>query len=406
MKAQAIVALVALVFAVSSASAEPKAQKGKGAAAPLTVYFDLSSSVFSELGSEALLKETRQGTTVVAAELEVCHLVESGSSQLDRFVVPLKVEGTRLVGTAQSQEKKQAVSVNLVRRTLANGNITFEGTIRSGSHTEKVRSSDNTALSEDEATEQYLGDTEIVEAPEDFTAVWPQALAVRVRRAELPAFLEALRDQNVRIVFNGLATSCKVLRWGHYTVQVDLDPERAGMVLAKLKSLPAVVAAGFASNSPNMQRAIRFPSAGWRDAGGRLDRDKFAAAVGKAMAEAMSATLGTTTWNDRVGNLTIEMKRPDDTVAGLKLSQLVTVTAIVAPESPTSSQRSILWIEAITSRIVEDRDGARLEFFMAQPDENDEDQSSEPDGADDLPEAVATALKGQAWDSENERWEQ
>ena len=60
---------------VRTAVAEQKGQKGKGPTGPQVRYFDLSSSVFSELGAEAILKETRQGTTLTAAELEVCHQV-------------------------------------------------------------------------------------------------------------------------------------------------------------------------------------------------------------------------------------------------------------------------------------------------------------------------------------------
>src|SRR6185312_12914066 len=102
-----VVAALALALASSSAVAEPKGQKGKGPAVPQVRYFDLSSSIFSELGSEAILKENRQGATVVSAELEVCHLTSPTSNRMDRFVVPLKVEGNRLSGTAQSQEGKQ-----------------------------------------------------------------------------------------------------------------------------------------------------------------------------------------------------------------------------------------------------------------------------------------------------------
>ena len=135
-------------------SRNQKGQKGKGPAGPQVRYFDLSSSIFSELGAEAILKENRQGTTLVSAELEVCHLTSPGSNRLDRFVVPLKVEGNRLTGSGQSQEGKQAVSVNLTRR-VAGGNFTFEGTVTSGTNTEKVRSTDNNEMAEEEIADQF-----------------------------------------------------------------------------------------------------------------------------------------------------------------------------------------------------------------------------------------------------------
>src|SRR5262249_47083044 len=158
--------------------------------------FDLSSSIFSELGAEAILRETRQGTLLSSAELEVCHQVAPGSTRIDRFVVPLKVEGNRLTGTGQSQEGKQAVSVSLTRR-VAGGNFTYEGTITSGSITEKISSTDNNELTEEEITDQFLSEAAIEPAPTDFTAAWPQALHVRVGRAAVPSLLDALRDQNV-----------------------------------------------------------------------------------------------------------------------------------------------------------------------------------------------------------------
>ena len=199
----AVVAALALALASSSAVAEQKGQKGKGPAGPQVRYFDLSSGIFSELSSEAILKENRQGTTLVSAELDVCHLTSPTSNRLDRFVVPLKVEGNRLVGSGQSQEGKQAVSVNLTRR-VAGGNFTFEGTVTSGTNTEKIQSTDNNEMTEEEITDQFLAEPAIEPSPADFTAAWPQALHVRVGRAGLTGLLDALRDQNVRVVFNGL----------------------------------------------------------------------------------------------------------------------------------------------------------------------------------------------------------
>lgn len=402
MKKGIAVILVAMAFTHAGAIAAPKSTKG----APQVRYFDLSSSLFTELGAEAILKETRQGNAVVAAELDVCHYTDANSSQLDRFVVPLKVEGTRLLGTGQTQEQKLPVSVNLLRRSLANGTFTFEGTVRSGPHSDKIRSTDNNELSEDEIMDQYLGETTIADAGSDFLTVWPQSLLVRVGRDGLIALLDALRDQNVRIGYDGMVTTCSVLRAGTFTVQIDVDPERAGAVLEKVKTVSVVKAAGFSGTTPNMQRAIRFPSSGWRDAAGTLDRDKLATAVAGAMGEAMAATVSSTSWDPVLGELKVEMKRPNDAVPGIKLAQLVTITANVAPESLASREHSILWINSVTGRIVEERDTGRLEFFTAEPDEGDENQSSEPDGTENLPEAVAIALKGVTWDSEQEQWQQ
>jgi hypothetical protein len=165
-----------------------------------------------------------------------------------------------------------------------------------------------------------------------------------------------------------------------------------------------VAEVGFSPNTPNMGRAVRFPSAGWRDGSGKLERDKLAAAVGAAMAKAMSATVSATTWEPVMGELSVELKRPDESVPGLKLAQVITLSVVVAPESLTASPQSILWIESITSRIADERSPPRLTFTAAQGDEGGEGQTSEPDGSDALPEAVAAALKGKTWDSDTDQW--
>lgn len=405
MRNKIITTVLAFALMPLCAQAEQKSQKGKAPTGPQVRYFDLSAGIFSDLGSETILKENRQGTTLVSAELDVCHLTSANSNRLDRFVVPLKVEGNRLVGTTQSLEGKRAVSVDLTRRA-AGGNFSFEGTITSGTITDKVQLTDNPEVPEDEIVEHYLAEPAIEPSPANFAAAWPQSLHVRVDRSALSGLLDALRDQNVRIVFSSLQTSCRVLRTGRFTVQIDVDAERAGAVLARLKSVTGTAEAGFSAAGPNMQRAIRFPSAGWRDAAGKLERDKLAAALGPALAKAMSATVDKTAWDAVMGELVVELKRPDETVAGIKLTQFISVTMVVAPESLTSNQQSILWIETIAARVVDERSPPRLTFAPPQPDEAGEGQVSEPEGIDSLPDAVANALKGVLWDLDKERWRQ
>ena len=105
-----------------------------------------------------------------------------------------------------------------------------------------------------------------------------------------------------------------------------------------------------------------------------------------------------------MGELSVELKRPDESVPGLKLAQVVTISVVVAPESLTANQQSILWIESITSRIVDERPRAAPDVHDSQGDEGGEGQASEPEGSDALPEAVAAALKGKIWDSDNDQW--
>ena len=88
-------------------------------------------------------------------------------------------------------------------------------------------------MSEEEITEQFLAEPAIEPSPADFTAAWPQALHVRVGRAALGGVLEALRDQNVRVAYNGLTPSCRVLRSGNYTFRSTSKPS------ASARSLPS-----------------------------------------------------------------------------------------------------------------------------------------------------------------------
>ena len=234
---RSVVAVVAACLCSRSRARPPlrnrRARRARDRPARRSATSICRRAIFSELGAEAILKENRQGTTLVSAELDVCHLTSPTSNRLDRFVVPLKVEGNRLTGAGQSQEGKQAVSVNLTRR-VAGGNFSFEGTITSGSITEKIRSTDNTEMTEEEITDQFLAEPAIEPAPADFTAAWPQALHVRVGRAALTGLLDALRDQNVRVVYSGLAAVMPGPALGHTT------PCRStSMPSASARSLPS-----------------------------------------------------------------------------------------------------------------------------------------------------------------------
>ena len=119
---------------------------------PQVRYFDLSSDILSEFNAEVILKEQRQGPALVSAELDICYATTPGSNRLDRVVVPLKVEGARLVGAAQSQELKRPVAVNLMRRA-AGGNYSFTGSVKSGNYSEDVQSTGNVEMTEPEFQE-------------------------------------------------------------------------------------------------------------------------------------------------------------------------------------------------------------------------------------------------------------
>ena len=59
---------------------------------------------------------------------------------------------------------------------------------------------------------------------------------------------------------------------------MSVDPDRAAALIAKFKSMPGVVAAGWTTGIVEMDRTIRFSAADWRD-GDKINRDKLAAAI-------------------------------------------------------------------------------------------------------------------------------
>ena len=367
MKAPIAVVVAALVCALSNSSAiaQQMGLQKKAVVGPQVRYFDLSSDIFSDFNAEVILKEQRQGPALVSAELDICYATAPGSNRLDRVLVPLKVEGARLVGAAQSQELKRPVAVNLIRRA-AGGAYTFTGSIKSGNYSEDVQSAGNVEMTEPEFQESYGTEDQMVPKPADFTEASPQALEIRVARGQLANLLNALREMNVRIAFSGLAPSCAALRTGHNTVQLDVDPERASAVLAKLRGLPGVAAAGYTQNDHNWDGAIRFPSAGWRD-GGKLNRDALAKAIGDAIANVLAATVTSSSWDNATGILTVTLKRPDETVPGIKLSEVITAAVLVSAETPSPGPRSLLWIEKLGSRVIDEGTGAEAGVPVQRP---------------------------------------
>ena len=385
----------------SPAQSEQKAQ-AKKSAGPQVRYFNLSSDMFADLGVEAYLKETRQGGKLVAAELDVCHPLAQGSNRRDRFVVPLKVEGSRLTGNGQTQEGKHAVSVDLTRRGSATS-PDYEGSVSSGDLKSEVQSLENTAITPEDYADMTSDDDNIEIAPAQFIGMSPQILKARVTREGMAGLLNALRNQNVRIAYLSLEESCRVLRSGQHILRFTVDPDRAAAVLAAIKSAPGVAETGYSSSGHRMDRAVRFPSVGWRNTNGNLERIKFTDVVSRSMAKALGATADKSSWDDRTGELSVMLKRPHDVAGGLKLQQAMTVSVLVAPEAPGNREHSLLWIETVTWQAIEERFGARLEFQL--PGEAPEGESADPDGVEGLAKALAAELKGQVWNTDSDSWQ-
>src|SRR3954463_6947739 len=267
-------------FASDAAFAQMKLPSKSTPGASEVRYFTAIDGLM-EGNADVVLKETRQGKTVTSAVIDVCYPAEKGSERKDRFVANLAVNGQILTGTTQSIGDKLPVTVKLTRKPTGDS-FEFKGQIGVGQTVTEVSSSDNSDLSEQEFKDGQSTDDSIATAPKDFSEVSPESVAVRVKLDAALDFLKSLKGQPVQVSLSSLTVSCDALRAGEQTITIAVDPERAAALIAKAKSAPGVVAAGWTAGVVDMERAIRFPAAEWRD-GERLNRDKLAAGIGAVL---------------------------------------------------------------------------------------------------------------------------
>ncbi len=348
--------------------------------------------------ADVVLKETRQGKNVTSAVLDVCYPAEKGSDRKDRFVANLAVNGQTLTGTTQSLGAKLPVTVKLVRRPTGDS-FEFKGQISVGQTVTDVASSDNSDLSEKEFLDNQTADDGITATPKDFSEVSPESVGVRVKLDAAADFLKGLKGQNVEIALSSLTVSCDALRAGEQTITLSVDPDRAAALIAKSKSLPGVVAAGWTNGIVDMERSIRFSAADWRD-GDKLNRDKVAAAIAGVLTKTLSATLSSSAWNANNGKLKLTFKRPSQIFPALDLTDTIEIDALVAPDKPGGSDRLMLWIGDPAISTADEGAGPRLNLA--------EESSSEEEGAqkDDngSVDALAKEFKGQRWDADKSIW--
>jgi hypothetical protein len=348
--------------------------------------------------ADAVLKETRQGKTVTSAVLDVCYPAEKGSDRKDRFVANLAVNGQTLTGTTQSISDKLPVTVKLVRKPTGD-TFEFKGQISVGQSVTEVVSTDNSDLSEKEFRDNQTIADGITAAPKDFTEVSPESIGVRVKLEAALDFLKGLKGQDVEVSLNGLTVSCDALRAGEQTINLSVDPERAAALIAKFKSLPGVVAAGWTSGIVEMERAIRFNAADWRD-GDRLNKDKLAAAVSNVLAKTLSAKASSSTWNANTGKLKLTFKRPSQLFPALDLTETIEVSALVAPDKPGGSDRLMLWIGNPVVSTADEAAGPKLN--LAEEASGDEEGEQKDDNGS--VDALAKEFKGQRWDVDKSAW--
>jgi hypothetical protein len=370
----------------------------RSATAGTEVRYFTSIDGLMEGNADVILKETRQGRNVTSAVLDVCYPAQKGSDRKDRFVANLAVSGQTLTGSTQSLGDKLPVTVKLLRKPTGDS-FEFRGQISIGPTVTEVNSADNSDLSEKEFLDNQSTDDGITPSPKDFTEVSPESIAVKVKLDEAADFLKGLKGQDVEVSLTGLAVSCDALRAGEQTINISVDPDRAAALIAKAKSLPGVIAAGWTSGVVDMERTIRFTAADWRD-GDRLNKDKLAAAIAGVLTETLSAKSSASAWDPSTGKLKLTFKRPSQIMPTLDLTETVEMTALVAPDRPGSSDRLMLWISNPTISTADESAGPKLNLA----DEASSDEEADQKDDNGAVNALAKEFRGQRWDTDQSAW--
>jgi hypothetical protein len=390
----------AIALIASMVSPDAHAQK-KSPGADAVRYFTFDTGLMDDLTIDGILKETRQGGRVVSAVLDVCFPASDTSSRKDRFVVNLNPgDRGRLVGSGETQEDKAKVSVNLTRKQTGSS-YSFEGTIKVGSNESQASATEATDQSEQEYREALPEDVKMVATPTDFTEVSPDSIAVKIKRDSVGALVKALRGQDVSLDFLTLAQDCTVLRAGQNIVQIQVDPARAAAVIAKVKDVPGVSGVGYSDGGYSMDLAVRIPAANFRGTDGKLDHDKLAKTIADSAEKALSAKLRATKWDATTGEFTLELARADETVSGVDLTEVVTVTGLVGPEKPGADANLVVWLAETTSETIDGGAEPQVKFTGAGGGGDEESQTNEGSA---IAAKLAEDLKGRTWDADKSAW--
>jgi hypothetical protein len=393
----------ALIFGAAASSLAmaqtPKVPAKNPAPGGEVRYFTGLGDILGDLPVDAFIREGHEGSKITSTVLDVCYSPSIGSEHKDRFAIDLKADGQKLTGVGQTTEGKLPVTVNLTRKP-ENKAITFEGKITIGDKTSEVVSTDNTDSDQREFEAAQGTDDSITENPANFTELSPQSLAIKVKRENFADLLKSLRNDDIELSLDSLTTDCAALRTGTQLVRFDVDPQRAGALLARLKTAPGVMTAGWTTGSYDTERAIRVPAADWRK-DGKLDRDRLAAALAASVSKILAAQTASTKWSDTTGELTITMKRPNTLVPSLQLTDTLDVSALVGPEKPGNADRLVVWLGVPVATTRDETSGPHLTFADAAIGDEGETGYTDDDG---LVRGIAADLKGQRWDAEQSAW--
>ena len=363
-----------------------------------TRYFTAIDGLM-EGNADAILKENRQGKTVTSAVLDVCYPAEKGSDRKERFIVNLAVNGQSLTGTTQTVADKLPVTVKLQRKQTGDS-FEFRGQITVGQSVTEVTSTDNSDLSEKEFLESQTSDDGITPAPKDFSEVSPESVGVRVKLDAALEFLKGLKGEAVEVGLSSLTVTCDALRAGEQTINLTVDPERAAGLVAKAKSSPGVVAAGWTSGSVEMDRAIRFAAADWIS-GDKINKDKIASTISNVLSRTLGAKPAAAAWNANTGRLKMTLKRPSPIYPALALTESIEVAALVSPDKPGVSDRLMLWVSSPVITTIDESAGPKLN--LSEESSGDE-EGGEPKDDNGSIEALAREFKAQRWDADKSAW--
>lgn len=401
MRALAVVA-ASLTLALPGPAWSQAKSGAKPAATPpaeTVRYMTIFGELMGPLPSDAIWRETRQGNRVTAATLDVCHSVTATSNRKDRFVVTLKPEGGKLIGTAQSEPDNVPVTVSLTRKQSGD-TFSLEGTITKGGKVQQVAASDLSDMSEAEFKDQQTSEDEIIAMPASFSEVSPIAVAVRVSQDGFLDLVKSLRGQGVRVDYASLVQSCADLRSGYQMVRIEAAPERAGALVAKLQGMPGVIAAGWTTGSYGIERSVRIKAAPFMD-GGVLKADALATRLATAVGAALSAKPVSSQWDEVTRELTLKLERPDQAARGLDLTEVIELTVLVGPEKPAASDALVIWIGESSIEPADKSTAAQLAFTSGYQGNDEEGAAIEQEA---LIAALARDLDGQTWNSETSGW--
>jgi hypothetical protein len=397
MRAPLLLAAALLAATPDIASAQIKLSTKPDPNAIETRYFTAIDGLMDG-NADVILKEVRQGKTLKEASLDICYSADKGADRKDRFVVNLAINGPTLSGTTQSLGDKKPVTVKLTRKQTGD-TFDFRGQIAIGANVTEVASSENSDISEKEFKDSQVVDDGINPAPKDFSDVSPESVGVRLKLESTLDFLKGLKGQDVEVATGSLGVTCDALRSGVQTINLAVDPDRAGALIARVKAMPGVVAVGWTTGIVEMERTIRVSAADYGEAG-KLNRDKLATAVSNVLAKVLSAKPAGASWSSTTGKVKLSFKRPSPVYPALELTDTVEVTGLVAPDKPGGSDRLMVWIGNPVTSTADESTGSRLILSNESAGEEEGDQKDDSG----MIEALARELKGQRWDADKSVW--